>query len=498
MRLSFGLETRQLQTQKLAPRMIQSMEILQLPIAALQERIEKEMTENPVLEIEDKDPNLPDEPSEATAADAPTEEEKELVVNEEASKGEDFERLNELDRQIPDHFDEMPRRSVNQIQAESDRKHDSMANAIARPKSLNDHLTDQIGELDLEPTLAQLASKIISTLNASDGGFLKVSLTDLLPLDAGPEVMALAEEALRLVQKLDPPGIAARDLKECLLLQLVPTMPLFEELQVLISDHLEDLRDNRLPLIERKTGFSIEKIQEVWNELRNLNPKPASQFTDDYVPTVTPDVQLQQNDDGSYLVIVDEGRTPRLYISNYYRERLKQGTATADEKEFIKRKVNAAQWLMEAIEQRRNTLRKVAQAIVNYQQPFLDDGPEHIVPLKMQQIADQVGVHVTTVSRAVDDKWIETPRGLFPLKRFFVGGTTGDDGEDVAWDRIRLKLQELIDKENKAKPYSDDELVKQLGNHGMKVARRTVTKYRQKMGIPSSRQRRDWTQKKNS
>ena len=261
MRLSFGLETRQLQTQKLAPRMIQSMEILQLPIAALQERIEKEMTENPVLEIEDKDPNLPEEPSEATAADAPTEEEKELVVNEETSKGEDFERLNELDRQIPDHFDEMPRRSVNQIQAESDRKHDSMANAIARPKSLNDHLTDQIGELDLEPTLAQLASKIISTLNASDGGFLKVSLTDLLPLDAGPEIMALAEEALRLVQRLDPPGIAARDLKECLLLQLVPTMPLFEELQILISDHLEDLRDNRLPLIERKTGFSIERIQ---------------------------------------------------------------------------------------------------------------------------------------------------------------------------------------------------------------------------------------------
>lgn len=206
----------------------------------------------------------------------------------------------------------------------------------------------------------------------------------------------------------------------------------------------------------------------------------------------------QQNDDGSYLVIVDEGRTPRLYISNYYRERLKHGTATADEKEFIKRKVNAAQWLMEAIEQRRNTLRKVAQAIVNYQQPFLDDGPEHIVPLKMQQIADQVGVHVTTVSRAVDDKWIETPRGLFPLKRFFVGGTTGDDGENVAWDRIRLKLQELIDKENKAKPYSDDELVKELGNHGMKVARRTVTKYRQKMGIPSSRQRRDWTQNKNA
>ena len=134
---------------------------------------------------------------------------------------------------------------------------------------------------------------------------------------------------------------------------------------------------------------------------------------------------MQENDSGSYDVIVDEGRTPRLFISKYYRERLQNGTATTEESEFIKRKVNSAQWLMEAIEQRRNTLRKVAKAIVDYQQPFLDEGPEHIVPLKMQQIADQVGVHVTTVSRAVDDKWIETPRGLFPFKTIFCGWYRG-------------------------------------------------------------------------
>ena len=494
MRLSFGLEQRQLQTQKLAPRMIQSMEILQLPIAALQERIEQEMTDNPVLELEEKDPNLPDEDPETASADAPSEGEKELVVDEETSKAEDFERLAELDRQIPDHFDEQPRQSANRKQQDADRKHDSLANAVARPESLNDHLESQLGELDLDSPLAQIALKIISTLSASDGGFLKVSLTDLLPLDAGPQEMKLAEQALGIIQSLDPPGVAARDLRECLLLQLVPTMSSFEELHLLISNHLEDLRDNKLPQIERKTGFSINRIHELWDELRKLNPKPASQFTDVYVPPVTADVQLQANDSGSYDVIVDEGHTPRLFISKYYRERLQSGTATAEETEFIKRKVNSAQWLMEAIEQRRNTLRKVAQAIVDYQQPFLDEGPEHIVPLKMQQIADQVGVHVTTVSRAVDDKWIETPRGLFPLKRFFVGGTVGHDGEDVAWDRIRLKLQELVDQENKAKPYSDDDLVKQLSEHGMKVARRTVTKYRKKMGIPSSRQRRDWTQ----
>jgi RNA polymerase sigma-54 factor len=169
------------------------------------------------------------------------------------------------------------------------------------------------------------------------------------------------------------------------------------------------------------------------------------------------------------------------------------GQATPEDKEYIKRKINSAQWLIDSIEQRRNTLTKVAQAIVNYQTEFLNKGPEFIEPLKMQQIADQVGVHVTTVSRAVDDKWIQTPRGIFPLKRFFGGGTVSADGEEVAWDAVRLKLHEIVDHENKQQPFSDDELVKELAKHGLTVARRTVTKYRKAMKIPSSRQRRDWS-----
>ena len=170
-------------------------------------------------------------------------------------------------------------------------------------------------------------------------------------------------------------------------------------------------------------------------------------------------------------------------------------SSDTDEKtrEYIKRKINAAQWLIESIEQRRNTLTQVSQAIVDHQTEFLNKGPESIEPLKMQQIADKVGVHVTTVSRAVDDKWIQTPRGIFPLKRFFVGGTVSAAGEEVAWDTVRMKLQEIIDKEDKANPLSDDDLVTELGKHGLTVARRTVTKYRKAMSIPSSRQRRDWT-----
>ena len=172
------------------------------------------------------------------------------------------------------------------------------------------------------------------------------------------------------------------------------------------------------------------------------------------MPNVTPDVFVELGDDGKYQVRLEDGRTPKLYISAYYRKMLMSDKANAETREYIKRKINSAQWLIESIEQRRNTLTRVAQAIVDHQTEFLNKGPEAIEPLKMQQIADKVGVHVTTVSRAVDDKWIQTPRGIFPLKRFFCGGTVSAAGEEVAWDAVRLKLQEIIDNENKQHPLS--------------------------------------------
>jgi RNA polymerase sigma-54 factor len=470
------------------------MEILQLPVMALQERIEQEMNENPLLEMEESDTDFPDESGpEAANPDAPADAEKELIVDEKKDNVEDFERLDDLDQELPDFFDESPRRSANRMDEESERKHDAMANVASRPESLQDHLLHQLGELEIDPELRLFAERIISCLDPKDGGYFRTSLEDLLPPHADREQLTKAYEALAIVQSLDPPGIAARDLRECLLVQLAPQMPYYDELKTLISGHLEDLRDNRLPAIKRKTGYSIERIQAAWDELRKLNPKPAADFADVHVPTVTPDVMAEKGEDGRYHVAVDEYRVPQLRISDYYRRRLANGTATPEEKEFIRRKINAAQWLIDSIEQRRNTLTKVAQAIVDYQHRYLDEGPEFIEPLKMQQIADQVHVHVTTVSRAVDDKWIQTPRGILPLRRFFVGGTHSADGEEVAWDTIRLRLQEVIDHEDKTNPYSDDDLVKQLEEHGLKVARRTITKYRQKMGIPSSRQRRDWS-----
>jgi RNA polymerase sigma-54 factor len=492
LKMSMGMEQKlqQRQTMILAPRMIQSMEILQLPILALQERIEQEVIENPVLEIQEQDPDLPEETEERENPDAPADAEKELVVDTAHDNAEDFERLLNIGEDLPETYEEHTRPSISRLDEESDRKHDAMANAVARHESLYDYLDHQLGELELTPKVRAMCERIISSLDSN--GYLKGNLEDLLPPNADDELQALAAEALRVVQSLEPQGVGARSLRECLLLQLSPDIPYYEEMKTLISGHLEDLRDNRLPAIQRKTGYSLDTIQNAWDELRKLNPKPGAAFSDVNVRTVTPDIFVERDARGKYVVRLEDGETPTLRISPYYRKRLMNGSATPEEKEFIKRKINAAQWLIESIEQRRSTLTRVAQAIVDHQTKFLEEGPEALEPLKMQQIADKVGVHVTTVSRAVDDKWIQTPRGIYPLKRFFVGGTKSDDGDDVAWDTIRVRLQDLIDKEDKHHPYSDDELVKQLKSQGYNVARRTITKYRKKMGIPSSRQRRVW------
>jgi RNA polymerase sigma-54 factor len=501
MRLSFGQQMQMAQKQVLAPRMIQSMEILQLPLMALQERIEQEMESNEMLEQVEVDENEPDVLVENENASSVADMERELVVKDDPNNEDDFERLLNMAENLPDDYEERSRPSMNRIEAEGDRRHDAMANMLARPETLVDYLHHQLSWFEIDEGVRRMADRVIYSLDTN--GYLKTPLEELLPQLSAElngdlqahraKQMAIAEEALRVVQRLDPPGVGARTLKECLMLQLIAGMPFYDELKKLIENHLEDLENNRLPQIQKKTGMSIDKIQEVWHELRKLKPKPGADFTATTAPSVTPDVFVERNDEGQYQVRLEDSQLPSLFISPVYRKLLRDPNTPPETREYIKRKVNSAQWLIESIEQRRSTLTRVSQAIVDHQTKFLEDGPDHIEPLKMQQIADKVHVHVTTVSRAVDDKWIQTPRGIFPLKRFFVGGTTAADGEEVAWDRVRIKLQEIIDNEDKTKPLSDDAIVDELGKAGITVARRTVTKYRKAMSIPSSRGRRDWS-----
>ncbi|HEV3263624.1 MAG TPA: RNA polymerase factor sigma-54 [Gemmataceae bacterium] len=498
MRLDTHMSQRMDQKMILAPRMIQSMEILQLPIMALQERIQQELQENPVLELKetfgDESAAAGEEteaPADTTAADDATDPERELVIDGANGNELDFDRLEGLNRDWEDHFNEGHRMSRNGMDEEGDKKHDAMQNMPSRPQSLHDYLNDQLAFLDVTPAQMHLLRFVITHIN--ENGYLGVPLDEVGRSYDHPVSTAQLEEALHTLQKLEPAGVGARDLSECLLLQLTPETPHRDVLRVLILNHLEDIQHNRLPVIQRRTGFDLQAIKEAIEALKHLNPKPGAQFIADNIPYVVPDIAVERNEEGDYSVRLLDDWTPSIYISRRYLELYRDKGADPKAKEYLKRKIQAAQWLMESIEQRRSTLEKVTRAIIQHQRDFLDKGPEHIEPLKMQQIADLVGVHVTTVSRAVDDKWVQTPRGIFPLKRFFGGGTHTNSGEEVAWETIKQKLLEIIDKEDKSNPLSDEDLVTKLHDAGYPVARRTVTKYRKMLNIPSSRQRKDWT-----
>jgi RNA polymerase sigma-54 factor len=477
----------------LAPRMIQSMEILQLPIMALQERIEQELQENPVLEQKETaaDEATPETDGESTTTE--TEEPAEPVQETaETETADEYDYLEAFSRDWEERYGEEHRPSRGGIDEEGDKKHDAMQNIPSRPQSLQDFLNEQLSFLECRADQARLLRFLITYID--EKGFLTVSTEEIAKSFEEPVTIAQVEEALALVQKMEPAGVGARDTKECLLLQLTSETPYRDVLRTLILNHLEDIAHNRLPIIQRRTGFDLNTIKEAIEVLKHLTLCPGAQFTSENIPYVVPDIAVDRTEEGDYQIRLMDDWTPNIYISRRYLDMLRDKTIDAKDKEYLKRKVQAAQWLMESIEQRRNTLEKVTRAIIQHQRAFLDRGPEHIEPLKMQQIADQVGVHVTTVSRAVDDKWVQTPRGIFPLKRFFGGGTQTASGEEVAWETIKQKLLDIIDKEDKSNPLSDEDLVKKLQESGYPVARRTVTKYRKMLKIPSSRQRKEWTE----
>jgi len=550
------LVPRQIQAPILAPRMIQSMEVLQLPIADLQAKIDEELQENPFLELKEKHGEHGEEPAQDFNPDAP--------LQHDDSGDLEFSRLEALNRDWDNHFNEEHRGSRAALEEEGDRKLEAMANMPDRPRSLQDYLAEQLGEMELSDSQRKLARHICTFIDRT--GYLgqrfrvpkpnkgkkeqtdaeepdlhetdewaekpertersersersererkkknekkeaqkaeerEVEVCRYVPLD---EIAALYDEPVtredvedtlvHVVQKLDPPGVGARDLKECLLLQVQPDSPLREALIVLIRDHLEDVGYNRIPVIQKATRLDIPTIQEAIEQLHHLDPKPGLKFSETSTQYVMPDVIVKRSDNDEYTVRLTDEWVPRIRVNKRVVELCKRQDLTEDVKDELRQKLQAADWLVKAVEQRRNTLLKVTKAIIDHQRAFLDYGPEHIQPLKMQQIADQVDVHVTTVSRAVDDKWVETPRGMFPLKRFFGGGKKNEQTkEDVAYEVMKQKLLELVSNEDKSNPLSDEELVTRLNDAGYPVARRTVTKYRKMLKIPSSRQRKDWS-----
>ena len=249
---------------------------------------------------------------------------------------------------------------------------------------------------------------------------------------------------------------------------------------------------NRLPQIAKRTGREIDEIKAAIENLSHLNPRPGSLIGQRTVPVITPEVMVDIADDGGVVVSMSDGNSPRLYISKAYNRMARDRSTDRETKKFIQKNIRSAQWLMSAIEQRRHTVRRVVEEVFDVQREFLDSGAESLKPLPMMDVANKVGVHVATVSRAVAGKYVQTPRGIFPLRMFFSGGTTTADGQDVSWGAVKVKLKEIIDAEERTKPMNDDELAAELRKHGIDIARRTIAKYRNLMGIGPARKRKQF------
>lgn len=495
------------QQMKLSPRMIQSMEILQLASLALEERIEQELEANVALEMDEPVGDAKQLADELREADREDREGERELVTDGGNASADFERLEAMEKSYGEAFENQyssndyhpsPRVRNN---GEPDAKMEALANTAARAESLTEQLQHQWMLIDVDDDLRDAGKHLINYID--DDGFLRTPMETIVA-QAPPDLadQHLLEDAMPEIQEwLEPTGIGARDLRECLLLQLEakeledPSPDLSIE-RTLVEDHLGDIEQNRIPRIAQQTGLTIEKINQGLEGLRCLDPRPGRKLAPSSPSVVVPDAIVEYDDAADdYLVALCDGRFPRLRISPVYSTMAKDGAVDKATRKFVDKNVRNARWLIDALSQRRNTMLRVITAVVAHQRDFFDQGPQALKPLPMTQIADQLGVHVATISRAVSGKWIQTPRGILPLRKFFTAGTETDDGTDMSWDAVKLALKELIDNEDKSNPLGDDKLAMQLKDRGINIARRTVAKYRDQLGIASARLRKQYHEK---
>jgi RNA polymerase sigma-54 factor len=336
----------------------------------------------------------------------------------------------------------------------------------------------------------ELAHFLVQNLDRN--GWLKEPLGELIVPFHEKFSLDDADAALKLVQSLDPPGIGARTPQECLALQVRDDHPLAPYLRKLIEHSLDDLARNRLPKIAKDLAITVDEVKDLAAALkRNFDPFPGRRFTHEPLWRVRPDVVVQKID-GRYEIQLADDWMPRLSLNPERLKLLRDKSITTDLRKHLRRDVESARFLIESIEQRRRTLERVAQEIIKRQGDFLEHGVDHLKPLKMQEIADELGIHVSTVSRALKGKYVQTPQGVNELKFFFTGASQGTDGVVESRTGVRERVRELVEKEDKQNPLSDEEIVDKLQAMGLNVARRTVTKYRKALKIPSSRQRREY------
>jgi len=480
MHASLGQNMQLQQRMVLAPQIIQSIEILQLPIMALQERIDQELLENPALDAELANPEEEEENPEPR---------KDERTDKDEEDGLDS-RVEELGDDWGEYFS--GRGGGTYSDDDEDKKLAAMQNTAARTESLHEYLIAQLALQGLADATRELCESIIYSLDAN--GYLLYNVDELLQSDGvaepDPDLLAEIEDALRIVQSFEPKGVACRDIQECLLLQ-IPDEEALALPRSIILNHLEDLRLNRLPKIGKETSATIEEVKDAIHYISTLNPRPGSEFSSGQSQYVIPDVIVEYVD-GRYEITLQDGYIPRLKVSRAYELMLHDNRNDTVTKDFVRKKIQAARWLMESIEQRRSTVYKIASEIVRRQKDFFDKGIAYLHPLKMQAVADETGVHVSTVSRAISEKFIQTPMGIYRIKYFFTGGIDSVDGSQVSTKSVQQALVDIISNEDKNSPLSDEEIVARLKGKDMGISRRTVTKYRKQLSIPSSRQRREY------
>lgn len=472
------------QKQQLVPQQLQSLQILLATTTELSQKVEQEMEANPTLEMVQNG-------AEEEVGDplATSDDETSLQNNTAQEASEQDEALAELMRMSDNWREYTPPdyTGTSQPSPEDEERREHFFNSLVTRMSFQDTLLEQLRDTEgLDQEQSRAAREIIG--NIDDNGYLRSSLKDIA--EESNVHLETAEKALKVIQSFDPPGVGARDLRECMLLQLQRRGDNHDVVYKIVQNHLNDLARNHVPAIAKALNISREDVYEAREKIRQLHPYPGSLVNAESADYVAPDVYVYRDDQGELQVSVNNDAAPQLRISSYYLNLLESDGISKEAKQYIRQKISDSKLLLRALDQRRSTLEEITHILLKHQRDFFDKGERYIRPLTLQQVADEIGVHETTVSRAIANKYVQTPHGLMSFKRFFTSGVTSEGGEKVSDEQIKARIRDLVEDEDPAKPLSDNKLTKILKDEGLNVARRTVAKYREEMGILSSNLRK--------
>lgn len=470
--------------QKLSPLQIQTIKLIEMPVQALEQHVREVLNDNPVL----------DDTAPQGGSDEPRDVSISEVEEREQSGGS-------LEENYGSHDDDIPSYNLHVNNWGKDERPEY--NTFSVKQSFSQSLLEQLGYRNLTEHQRTIATFIIGSLD--DDGYLRrdiESLVDDLAFRAGVEATAEeVEDMLKVIQQFEPSGVGARDLRECLLIQLEDKKrtPSVENAIRVVDTQFESFKNRHFQKIMARLHLSEDEMKAVMEEIRHLNPAPGGDIDDSYndqAQQVVPDFRLDY-EHGELILSMPRFSIPELRINHKYSEILETGRmsnskADKDAATFVKQKIDSAKWFVEALRQRQNTLESTMRAIIEYQRDYFMDGDESsLKPMVLKDIAERTGFDISTISRVVNSKWIETHFGIFPLKYFFSEGLENSDGEEVSTREIKKVLRDLVDNEDKHNPLTDDELVDALSSKGYKVARRTIAKYRAQLDIPKARMRRN-------